>query len=69
VKPQEEGRARRNERIALAGVGYGTALLLLLLGLFVNVGAEGQRYLFDGALICAVSFTAALLRTLWRKHR
>jgi hypothetical protein len=68
VQPQEDVRAKQNERIVVAIVGYGTALLLLLLGLFANVSEEAQRYLFDGALICATGFTASLLRTFWRRR-
>lgn len=69
MKPQEDGRARAKERIALASIGYGTVLLLLLLGLFAGWSAEAQRYLFDGALICAASFTGTLLWTFWRRGR
>ena len=46
-------RAKTKARIVLASVGYGIAVLLLLLGLFAGVGAETQRYQIHGALICA----------------
>ena len=66
-KPDD--REKTKTRIVPATVGYGTALLLLLLGLFADVGAEAQQYLFDGALICAATFTAVLLSTFWRRRR
>jgi hypothetical protein len=65
----QDDRAKTKERIVVATVGYGTAVLLVLLGLFAGVGAAPQRYLFDGALICAASFTGVLLSSFLRRRR
>ena len=52
------------ERVVMTVVGYGAALLLLLLAVVVSHDGEGRRYLFDGVLITAGATTGILLRSI-----
>jgi hypothetical protein len=54
----------KKERIVTAVIGYGTALLLLLLSLVVGDGGEARSYLFVAALIAAGATSGILLRSI-----
>lgn len=57
----------RRERILFASIGYGTAVVLMLLAFVVGDG-DGQRYLFNSALILAAATTGTLLISFRRRR-
>lgn len=56
------------DRVVVALIFYGLALVFLLLALFVAHG-EAAQYLSDGVLIFAGSATLQLLVAVWRRSR